>query len=359
MGAEGYVEQLNGASAQVTVAVDAMGGDHAPHEVVKGALEAQRRGARVVLVGQPSEIQSCLDEFNCGTAPIVPASEVIAMHEQYGEAVRRPDSSLRVAANLVASGKADAVVSCGNSAAIMGVALHVWGRQPGIDRPAFGGTLPSRDGMVFVLDIGANPEVKSSNLVQFAVMGDQYVQIATGIKAPRVALLSNGTEDTKGTKEVKEAHEELRKMDLNFVGNVEGNQVFEDLVDVVVCDGFTGNVLLKGGEGVAAAIFDLLRTEINKDFMAKLGAAALKPVFRRIKRRLDFESYGGAPVLGVNEVMINCHGRSSNRAVTNAIFLAERLAREGLIDRIGQALQLDGEVGRRRRLARALHLRSE
>lgn len=343
---------------ETTVAVDAMGGDFAPDEVIKGAVDAHRKGVKVVLVGQRDMVESGLDA--CGARlPVVPASEVIAMDESVGQAIRRRDSSLQVAASLVNSGDAGAVVSCGNSGAIMAVGLRSWGMQPGIDRPAFGQFLPTRYGGVFVIDIGANPTVKSANLSQFAVMGGVYVSLSRDIESPRVALLSNGSEDSKGTKEVKEANQALRKLDINFVGNVEGNQIFDGRVDVVACDGFTGNVLLKSGEAVAMEIFDLLKTELQKDLLTKVAAAAMMPAFQRIKRRVDFEEYGGAPVLGVNQVMINCHGRSRAKAVTNAILLAERLARERLVDRIGEALQqddLDG-VPKRRRLVRALHLR--
>jgi glycerol-3-phosphate acyltransferase PlsX len=239
----------------------------------------------------------------------------------------------------------------------MGVALHAWDTQPGIDRPAFGSTIPGKH-PVFVLDIGANASVKAGNLVQFAVMGDVYIRVSQGLEAPRVALLSNGSEDTKGTKEVKEANQALRKLDMNFVGNVEGNQVFDGVADVVVCDGFSGNVLLKGGEGVVSTIFGLLKEELSKDVISRLAAAALMPAFGRVKHLLDYEEYGGAPVLGVNGVMINCHGRSKAKAVTNAICMANRMAQERLVERIGRALHEDDvELGRRRRLARALHLR--
>lgn len=348
---------LNGAQPSKTIAVDAMGGDFAPDEVLKGAFEARRRGIDVVLVGPADALERRMDTIGDGI-PIVNAAEVVEMDEPVSLALRRKSSSLRVAADLVSSGEADAVVSCGNSAAIMGVALHTWDRQPGIDRPAFGSMLPAHNGGIFVLDIGANSTVKAQNLVQFAVMGDVYMRIAEGLDAPRVALLSNGTEDSKGTKEVKEANQSLRKLDMNFVGNVEGNQVFERVADVVVCDGFTGNVLLKGGEGVATTIFKMLKEELTRDLVSRVAAAALTPAFARIKHVMDYEEYGGAPVLGVNGVMINCHGRSKAKAVTNAILLANRMAQQGLVERIGHALhQDDVELGRRRRLARALHLR--
>jgi glycerol-3-phosphate acyltransferase PlsX len=341
------------------VAVDAMGGDHAPDEVVQGALEARRLGARVVLVGCADAVEGRLQALG-ETLPLAPAPDVIGMDEPVTSALRRRQSSLKVAADLVAQGEADAVVSCGNSAAIYFFAYSIWGTQPGIDRPAFGGMLMTRGGPVFLLDIGANTSVKSSNLVQFAIMGDTYMRVSRGLTAPRIGLLSNGTEDSKGTKEVKEANQCLRRLaDMNFVGNVEGSQIFEGVADVVVCDGFAGNVLLKGGEAVAAEIFDLLRAEVSKGLISRIAAAALRPAFRRIKRQLDYEEYGGAPVLGVNGVMVNCHGRSRAKAVTNAILLAQQMAREGLVDRIGEALYQENvqSVGTTRRIARALHLR--
>jgi glycerol-3-phosphate acyltransferase PlsX len=349
--------QLNGAGT--TIAVDAMGGDHAPDEIIKGAVEARRRGVNVVLVGPDDELKPRLIEHNGFGMRTVAASDSIGMGEPVSQALRRRDSSLRVAANLVSAGDAHGVVSCGNSAAIMAMGLTLWGPLPGIDRPAFGSMLPCKNGEVFILDIGANSSVKSENLVQFAVMGEVFVQLSRGIEAPRIALLSNGSEDSKGTKEVKEANEALRKLPMNFVGNIEGDGVFEGAADVVVCDGFTGNVLLKAGEGVVSTMFDLIRTEVSKDLVARIAAALLLPTLSRIRRRVDYEEYGGAPVLGVNKVMINCHGRSRAKAVTNAVMLADRMAREGLVDRIGDALQHDDvEVKRRRRLVRALHLRT-
>jgi glycerol-3-phosphate acyltransferase PlsX len=343
----------------MTIAVDAMGGDHAPDEVVKGAVAASAQGLNVILVGNEPYIRRCLEGVKTDVC-VVHAPDTIGMDEPVSKALLyKTSASLRVAMELVAHGSADAVISCGNSAAIMVIALHVLGRQPGIHRPAFGGSLPTRDGSVFIVDVGANHSVDATNLVQFAIMGDVFLKVGAGIAAPRIALLSNGTEPSKGTDEIKESYELLTKLDLNFVGNIEGNQIFEGLTDVVVCDGFAGNVLLKTAEGVAVEIFDLLRREIDKDLVAKVASAALMPTFRRIKRQIDFQEYGGAPVLGVNGVVVNCHGRSKAKAVTNAILIAERMAREELVNRIEDKLNHeDVETGRRRRIARALHLRS-
>jgi glycerol-3-phosphate acyltransferase PlsX len=335
-----------------------MGGDHAPVEIIRGALDAARGGAKIVLVGPEELLGQHVSDVG-GEVSIVDAPDVVGMDEPVGQAMRRSGSSLRRALDLVARGEAAGAVSAGNSAAIMALSVMILGRQAGIERPAFGGTLPNRDGGTFVLDIGANSSVKPNNLLQFAVMGDVFVRASRGIESPRIALLSNGSEDSKGTREIKEANEALHRLDLNFIGNIEGNHIFEGLADVVVCDGFSGNVLLKASEGVAMEILGLLKREIEKDLLARVASTALIPTFQRIKKQVDFQEYGGVPVLGVNGVMINCHGRSKAKAVTNAIMLGERLAREHLLERIGESLHEEAlEAGRRRRLARALHLRA-
>lgn len=348
---------LNRNGARPTIAVDAMGGDNAPEQIVKGAFQAAQRGSSVVLVGPEDVVRPLLAELGADI-PIHDAHQIVEMDEPVGQAIRRRDSSLRRSLDLVACGEAAGAVSAGNSAAIMALSVTVLGRQAGVDRPAFGGTLPNRHGGVFVLDVGANSTVKPNNLLQFAVMGDVFVRASRGIESPRIALLSNGTEDSKGTKEIKEANEALYRLDINFIGNVEGNQIFEGVADVVVCDGFSGNVLLKASEGVAVEILGLLKREIEKDLLARVASTALIPTFQRIKKQIDFEEYGGVPVLGVNGVMINCHGRSKAKAVANAVVLAEKLAEAHLLERIGESLHEEAlEAGRRRRLARALHLR--
>lgn len=347
----------NGHKSSVTVAVDAMGGDHGPGEVVLGAQMAARRGVRVVLVGRREPIEACLDPGS--DIPTVEAHDVIAMHEAPTVINRRPDSSLARAIDMVSAGEADAAVSAGNSGAIMAGALLAWGRQPGVMRPAYGGEMPTRNGHTFILDIGANANVKPPYLLQFAVMGAAYMQVVHGMRHPRIGLLSNGTEDGKGTALTREAHELLtRRTELDYAGNVEANQVFESAVDIVVTDGFTGNVLLKTAEGVAQEIFNLIRGEIQRDPVSRIGAKLMQGAFQRIKRRLDYEEYGGAPLLGVNGVMINAHGKSRAKAIANAIVVANRIATENLSSRIGEELQDFDAVdsGRRARVMRRLHL---
>ena len=351
---------LNGNAELCTVAVDAMGGDNAPDEILKGAADAARQGVKIVLVGRKGLIEERLSALRLPNLAVHDAADVIEMHEPLKQVRHKSESSLHVAARLLSMGQADAMVSAGNSAAIMVVSMLELGRHAGIDRPAFGSMMPTKKGDVFVLDVGANSVVKPENLVQFAVMGEVYIRLARGIDRPRVALLSNGSEDSKGTPEIKEAYDQLRRLDMNFVGSIEGNHVFEGNVDVVVCDGFSGNVFLKGIEGVGLFLFDLVREEVTRDIMGKIAGAALTPAFSRIRRRVDYQEHGGAPVLGVNEVVVNCHGRSKARAITTAIVQAEKLARDRLVERIGEALHHDDvEAGRGRRIVRALHLRGE
>ncbi len=343
----------------VRVVVDAMGGDHGPSEVVRGAQMAAERGVRVTLVGRPDAIRGCLDQTE--EIPVIEAPDVITMGEAPTVIQKRPDSSLARAIDLVTQGEGDAAVSAGNSGAIMAGALLAWGRQAGVMRPAYGGEMPTRNGHTFILDIGANADCRPEYLLQFAAMGAAYMQIVHGMRHPRIGLLSNGHKEGKGTTLTRETHELLkRRSELNYVGNVEANQVFEGAVDLVVTDGFTGNILLKTAEGVAQEIFNLIRTEVNRDPISKAGAMLMRPALRRINRRLDYEEYGGAPLLGVNGVMINAHGRSRAKAIANAIVVAQRMAEEHLLHRIGQELDEyeAGEVSRGGRVMRRLHLRA-
>jgi glycerol-3-phosphate acyltransferase PlsX len=354
---EGAISSDNGHKRSVTIAVDAMGGDHGPDEVVRGARMAVESGVKLVLVGRLDSIEPLFEMAN--ELPIVDAPDVIGMHESPTVISKRPDSSLARAIAMVSSGDADGAVSAGNSGAIMAGALLNWGRQSGVLRPAYGGEMPTRDGHTFILDIGANADVKPEYLLQFAVMGAAYMQVEHGMRYPRIGLLSNGTEDGKGTAIIKEAHELLqRQTDMNYAGNIEANQVFEGAVDICVTDGFTGNILLKTAEGVAEEIFNLIRGQVNRDPMSKIGAKLMQPAFRRIKRRLDYEEYGGAPLLGVNGVMINAHGRSRAKAIANAIQVACKMADQNLNHRIGEELSNvdDGDAGRSARVIRKLHL---
>jgi glycerol-3-phosphate acyltransferase PlsX len=313
------------------IALDAMGGDHAPREVVRGAVQAVRRlGVEVVLVGAPAQIGAELD--GAGGTPagisVLPASEVIGMDEAPSAAVRhKRDSSILVGLNLVKSGRAQAFVSAGNTGAIMAGATLVLGRMPGIDRPALSTVLPARDGRrILLLDVGANADCRPAWLVQFAQMGQAYARDVLGIEQPRVGLLSIGEEASKGNQLVQETFEKLHELaGINFVGNVEGKDLPNAHADVVVTDGFTGNVALKTAEGVADFILRELRDVLTSRLQYKLAAAVLQPAFGLLRQRLDYAEYGGAPLLGVRGAVIIAHGRSNARAIASAI----RAAREG------------------------------
>ena len=330
------------AAAELPIALDAMGGDHAPGEIVAGALAAARdHGIAVCLVGDEARVRAELSRL--GETPrgisVVHAEGVIEMHEHPARALRaKPAASLPATVNMVRDGAARAAVSAGNSGAIMAAGIFGLKRQPGIERPAFGGAVPSRTGQTFVIDLGANAECKPSYLLQFAQMGSVYMRLANGIERPRVGLISNGEEAEKGTPLTLAAHELLQASNLNFIGNVEGNDIMSGAVDVVVCDGFTGNVILKTMEGTASTIVDLLRGQLRSSLRAKLGAALAMPALRALGKRIDYAETGGVPVLGVNGVLINCHGRSKARAITQALRLADRLARQELVAAIGKEL---------------------
>jgi glycerol-3-phosphate acyltransferase PlsX len=330
------------ASEHLPIALDAMGGDHAPSEIVAGAVQAARAHAlSVCLVGDQEAIRAALARH--GEMPasisIEHTGEVIGMHEHPARALRaKPQASLPRAVAMVREGRASAAVSAGNSGAIMAAGIFTLRRQPGIDRPAFGGAVPTRKGPAFLIDMGANAECKPEYLLQFARMGSVYMRLAHGVDRPRVGLISNGEEEEKGTPLTLAAHDLLKGSGLNFVGNIEGNDIMSGNVDVVVCDGFTGNVILKTMEGTAGAIVELLRAQLRSSLRAKIGAALALPALRALGKRLDYAEYGGVPVLGVNGVLINCHGRSKARAIEQALRLADRMARQDLVGAIGREL---------------------
>lgn len=313
------------------IAVDAMGGDRAPAAVVEGAVEAARDdGADIILVGDRSAIEAEIARVTRGRPvegiAIQHATERIGMDEHPASAVKaKKDSSLVVAARLVKEKQAAAALSMGNTGACMATALFSWGRLEGVQRPAIVIQLPHHEGRTTLLDGGANVDCRPPHLVQFAVMGEVYAELIHGIRSPRVGLLNVGEEDGKGNETVQEAHRMLRQAGLNYVGNVEGGDIMNGRVDVVVCDGFVGNILLKFAEGVAVAVREMLHGAYRKSgLIVNFGGVLSKPVFRAIKDRMDPAYYGGAPLLGVNGTFIVGHGASSPRAVRNAISVARR-----------------------------------
>lgn len=320
------------------IAIDAMGGDFGPSVVVPGAVEAAKEGLPIALVGQEAAIQQELDTFpaSVGDIVIVHAPDVIGMDEHAAQSVRRkPNASIPVALREVKEGRAAAMISAGHSGAVMAAALIVLGRIPGIERPALATAFPHLKGKSLLLDIGAVTDPRPSHLVDFARMGSIYAERVFSVPNPKVGLLSNGEEPGKGNQLVLEVHQLLKSAaDINFYGNVEGNHVLEGIVDVVVTDGFSGNVALKIAEGASTFLSTLIREEITKTLPRKLAALMLRPAFAGLKTRIDYREYGGAPLLGVNGAVAVAHGRSDVTAIANAIRVAHRVASERVVDMI-------------------------
>ncbi|MDK2970982.1 MAG: phosphate acyltransferase [Candidatus Sumerlaeota bacterium] len=307
------------------IALEAMGGDHGPRPAVEGAvLAAERYNIEVALVGRRRHLERLLTALKVDDPriSIVDAPDVIGMNESPRKTLAKRQSSLAVATDLVKRGEADALVSAGNTGAVLAHTLLSWRTLPHIKKPAIATYLPTAHKDVIVIDAGANVDCKPHQLVHFAIMGSVYAQYVLKREAPRVGLLSNGEEETKGNEVVIETNQLLRQTDLNFLGNVEGNDVFSGDVDVVACDGFTGNVLLKAAEGIASLMFKMMKKEVSRSILAMIGAAAILPAARRIKKRCDYDEYGGAPLLGVNGVAIIAHGRSNKKAFMNALRVA-------------------------------------
>lgn len=324
----------------VRIAVDAMGGDHGPSVIVDGALAAARHlDIELVLVGQTDALEDALSralDRSTLRVDIVDAPTVVAMHEPASSARRRADSSIRVAADLVASGAAAAFFSAGHTGATVVSALTAFGMIRGVDRPALATVIPTREGTAVLLDTGATVECRPSHLVQFAVMGSVYARVALGIEKPRVGLLSIGEEESKGNDLTRDAHRLLKTAAVNFIGNIEGREIYSGKADVIVCDGFTGNVVLKTSEGLVDVVETLLGEELQGTFSSQVGYLLSRRAFRRFRRRVDYSEYGGAPLLGVAGLAIVGHGRSSAKAVRNAVATASRFAATDFIRRVEQ-----------------------
>ena len=325
------------------IAVDAMGGDHAPAHSVDGALAAVRDlGIDVDLVGRTSAIRAELarhaDAGNLNVR-VVEAPDVVEMAESPAQALRRkPRSSIRVAADLVAGGEAAALVSAGHTGATVVAAHGAFGMLPGVDRPALAPTVPTRDGSAVLIDAGATVECKPAYLLQFGVMGAVYAKTWIGIAQPRVGLLSIGEEASKGNELTREAHRLLKGSRLRFIGNVEAREIFSGRADVVVCDGFTGNVALKLSEGLVEMVEELLGDELQSTFSSQVGYLLSRRALRRFRRRVDYSEYGGAPLMGVAGLCIVCHGRSSVKAIRNAVAMASRFVSSNLLGRVEQEI---------------------
>lgn len=319
-----------------------MGGDNAPAVEVEGAVAACREfGIPVTLVGDRERLAAELARHNTTglDIDIHHASEVVGMHDSASDAVRKKrNSSVRLAFELVREGKACAAVSAGNSGATMAAGMFVLKRINGIERPAIAQVFPTLKGQTLVLDVGGNVDCKPSHLVQFAIMGEVYARYAMGISNPSVGLLSNGEEDSKGNELTRETHAILRQTPLNYTGYVEGRDIFKGTTEVVVCDGFVGNVVLKLSEGLAEAAGRMLKDEIVKSWISKLGYLFVRGAFSRFRKTVDYAEYGGAPLLGINGVGMICHGGSNVKAIKNAVRFAHDYAKSGVTQRVADKL---------------------
>ncbi len=322
------------------IAVDAMGGDHAPHEIVKGALlAAAEYPIDILLVGQAEVVEANIREYAAArpqNVEVVDAREIVTMDDTALAPIRKKrNSSIRVCANLVKEGRAQAMVSAGHTGASMTSAYMVLGTIEGVSRPALAAIVPSMEGHTVLLDVGANVDTKPSQLREFAVMGHFYAQMIFGIEAPRVGVLSIGEEEGKGNELTRETFRVLKETGLNFIGNAEGRDIYNGDADVVVCDGFVGNVVLKASESLAEMVTRMLKKELTRNPLRKAGALLARSAFTSLKKRMDYSEYGGAPLLGVRGGCIVCHGRSSAKAIKNAI----RMAREFAVNRIDKKIQ--------------------
>src|SRR5438309_1790851 len=325
----------------IWIAVDAMGGDFAPRPVVDGALAAARHfDLGVALVGPRANLDVELgrhDDVDPERIRIVEATDVVAMEDSPAAALRRkPNASIKVAAEIVARGEASALFSAGHTGATVMAAYAAFGMLPGVDRPALAATIPTRRRPAILLDVGASVECRPQHLLQFAIMGSVYARVAFGLENPRVGLLSIGEEATKGNELTREAHRLLRMSPLAFIGNVEARDVYSGNADVIVCDGFTGNVALKISEGLVDVMEGLLSEELSGTITMRVGSLLTRRALRRFHRRVDYTEYGGAPLLGLAGVTIVGHGRSSAKAVRNAVALGYRFASQRFIERVEQ-----------------------
>lgn len=321
------------------IAVDAMGGDHAPHAIVEGALQAAQvlPDVHIMLVGDENQVKPLLGSNPPPNIELIHASEIITPDEKEpAKAIRRKkDSSMAVSLDLVKEQQADAVISAGNTGAFMSGGIFITKRIEGVERPALAPILPTLEGTgVLVLDVGANMDAKPEHLLQYAIMGNIYAQHVMGISRPRIGLLNVGTEELKGNELTKEAFSLFEGQPFHFIGNVEARDIPFGVCDVVVCDGFSGNILLKSMEGIANAVFQVMKDEFSRSLISKLGASLLRASFRGIKKKMDYTEYGGAPLLGLHGKCIKAHGSSNAHAVKNAIVQAVRFVEKDVIGQI-------------------------
>jgi glycerol-3-phosphate acyltransferase PlsX len=326
------------------VALDAMGGDYAPAVTIEGAIETVNdfEDIDVILVGDESAIKTDLDSkrYSPNRISIKHASQIVRVDESPSVSIRKKkDSSIRRACELVKNGEADAFVSAGHSGVIMATALLLLGTSIGVNRPAIAAIMPTLRAPFVLIDAGVNLHCRPENLLQFAIMGSTYCRVIFGRSEPKVALISIGEEDSKGNELTKEAFKLLKKANINFTGNIDGTDIFTGNADVIVCDGFTGNVVLKTSEGLADALIKMLKREVANLTAGRIGYLLLKPALRNFKKKTDYDEYGGAPLLGINGTCIISHGRSTAKAIRNAIRVASDIAENKVYETIASAIE--------------------
>lgn len=333
------------------VAVDAMGGDNAPEAIVEGAVLAAMEVSteEVILVGDKARVERELAKYRCEQLPlkVVHAPQVVEMHESPGRALRtKRNSSISVALDLMKEGKSDAVVTAGNSGAAMAISMWRLKTLEGVERPALASLHPTLTGVSILIDAGGNVDCKPIHLVQFAIMGELYARFISNKDHPRVGLLSNGKEDSKGNDLTKRVHAILKKSALNYIGYVEGRDIYSGMADVIVCDGFVGNVALKSSEGIAESFGAMLGREIHRNLWARIGYFFMRKALENFRRRVDYSEYGGVPLLGINGTCFVCHGHSSPKAIKNAIRAASTYRRRDINRFLIEALRDSQELKR-------------
>lgn len=333
---------------KVTIAVDAMGGDHGPEVVIPGALEAARtKNLNLILVGEQKKIEDILSRHNTANLDIQVehAEEVVGMEEKPSEALRKKkNSSIQKAFLLARKGVADGVVSAGNSGATLACGMFTVGRIKGIERPALASILPSEKNPVVLIDVGANVDCKPHHLLQFGLMAEIFARDVLKIKNPTLGLLTIGEEEGKGNSLVKEAYNLFKLSSFNFIGNVEGRDIFKGKVDVIVCDGFVGNVALKLMEGLASSLTTLLKEEVKKSLIAKIGFLLAKKSLKNFAKKIDYAEYGGAPLLGLKKIALVCHGSSNSKAIKNAVLMAASFVKNQANKHLEEGLAMHQEL---------------
>ncbi|MFC1751890.1 phosphate acyltransferase PlsX [Thermoproteota archaeon] len=327
----------------IELALDAMGGDYAPGEIIQGALQALKAyPVRLSLLGPQKVIEKQLQsagQYDKSRVTIIHAPDIVDMADSPTLSFRRKkNSSIRLGLQLVKDKKVDGFVSAGNTGAVMTASVLILGKTPNIERPAIASILPSRDGQFVMLDMGSSVDCKAEHLAQFAVMGSYFSELLLGVANPRVGLLNIGEEKTKGNTVSQAAFSQMKELPINFVGNVEGKDILFSVADVVVCDGFVGNTLLKFGEGVADLFFNFFKKEAKSSLLSLVGLLLLKPALKRFKKEYDYAEYGGAPLLGVEGVSVVAHGKSDAFAIKNAIHTAMKACNSNIVEKISKAV---------------------